>query len=185
LATERYLAYFKRKHQLDSLILRIGNAYGPRQSFSNKQGVIPLFLENIEAGKSIRIIGSGNCSRDYIYVEDVAEITVRLATQKSPYEVYNVSSGKNLSLKQIVAACEKVTNKNAKLKHISSPASFVEHSKLNVSRLKNVLGSQLKLTSLEHGLEQTIEYIRRESAPAAETPSLNMDNKYTSCQKFF
>ena len=72
-AIEYYLGFYKKSYNLDYVSLRYGNVYGPRQDPYGEAGVIAIFIGKMLTGEIPTINGDGECIRDYIYVEDVAQ----------------------------------------------------------------------------------------------------------------
>lgn len=84
LSVELYLAYYGRVHGLDSVALRYGNVYGPRQDPHGEAGVVAIFCGRLLEGRPLTIFGDGLQTRDYVYVSDVADATWRAATRPLP-----------------------------------------------------------------------------------------------------
>src|SRR5262245_38771251 len=80
LAVEHFLAYYRRVHKFDTVAVRFGNVYGPRQDPHGEAGVIAIFCGRIHAGRPLTIFGDGTQTRDYVHVSDVASAIFRVAT---------------------------------------------------------------------------------------------------------
>ena len=158
LAIENYLRYFNVKHGLDSVSLRIANPYGERQPKHRKQGVIPIFLENIHEGKSVAVYGDGSMVRDYIYVKDLAKMIVSMFDKPEVAEVYNLGSGKGNSINEILNVAKMITGKDPLVEYREVPSTFVNSVVLNMDRFINDFGEPA-LTSLEDGMRSTYKYI--------------------------
>jgi UDP-glucose 4-epimerase len=158
LTIENYLRYFKVKHGLDSITVRISNPYGERQPVGRKQGVIPIFLEKIYADESLTILGDGSMVRDYIYVKDVADIVSTIFDQEHKRDVYNVGTGKGESVNDLIHAMQALTGKTISSETVPVPSTFVQSVVLDTHALKDDFGVASK-TSLEDGLRKTWEYI--------------------------
>jgi UDP-glucose 4-epimerase len=167
LTIEHYLHYFKVKHGLDSIVLRIANPYGERQSLHRKQGVIPIFLDNINAGHPITVLGDGTMVRDYIYVKDVATMTASMFDKDAKQGLYNLGSGTGFSVNEIVEAVEKVSNMSADIIHEPVPPTFVEKVVLDTTRFKEEFDLSPE-TSLADGLSATLDYIKESKADKHE-----------------
>jgi len=76
LAGERYLNYYRVQHGLSYVALRYANVYGPRQDPHGEAGVVAIFCGNLAADRTSRINGTGEQTRDYVYVSDVARANV-------------------------------------------------------------------------------------------------------------
>jgi UDP-glucose 4-epimerase len=160
LTLENYLRYFRRKHDLRSVALRISNPYGERQPLHRKQGVIPIFLENIAQDKPLTVLGNGSMVRDYVYVKDVAHMIVKLSHGNPKHEVYNIGSGVGMTVNEIVAMAEQVSGKTANIIHQPAPPTFTHTAVLNTSRFVDEFGA-LPLTNLEDGMRTTYAYIKK------------------------
>ncbi len=161
LTIEHYLRYFKVKHNLDYIVARISNPYGEFQALHAKQGVIPVFTENILLGNPITVLGDGSMERDYIYVGDVAAIISKIFDKPNAQNIYNIGSGVATSLKEILAAVQKVTGKRATVDTVAAPPTFIQKIVLDVSRLEKDFGEKAT-TSLNEGLLKTCAYIHKE-----------------------
>jgi UDP-glucose 4-epimerase len=99
LSTEYYLAYYGRVHNIDSIAVRIGNVYGPRQLIShNRQGFIGWFIRLAIEDRTIQIYGDGSQLRDFVYVDDAADAFLRAgANDACNGEVFNVGGDQPIS----------------------------------------------------------------------------------------
>lgn len=155
LAIERYLGYFNRKYGIDHITYRLSNPYGPRQVTKNNQGVVPAFIGQILANEEITVVGDGTSSRDYIYIEDAAEMIVDSFAKENMQDIYNLGSGIQTKLKDLVNEIQSVTGKKARIKNIEAPETFLQKSQLDVSLLTNEFGLSSK-TSFRDGIRKTI-----------------------------
>ncbi len=106
LAIEKYLLLFQHLYGIQSVILRVSNAYGPRQRLETAQGAAMIFLYRALHGLSIEVWGDGSVVRDYIYVSDVAEALVSALTYKGERSEFNISSGVGSSLNELLDEIE-------------------------------------------------------------------------------
>lgn len=159
LAIENYLEYFNRKHGLSSVSLRISNPYGERQPLHRKQGVIPIFLDNIAEGRPLTVYGDGSMVRDYIYVKDVAKMIVNMFQSENNHSLYNLGSGQGNSINELLDMVRKVTGENPEVEHIQVPPTFVREVVLDVDRFESDFG-KTNLTDLEAGIQSTYAYIK-------------------------
>ena len=84
LSVEYYLAYYGRVHKMDTVAMRFGNVYGPRQDPHGEAGVVAIFCGRILENRALTIFGDGEQTRDYVYVGDVAEALWFAATKPLP-----------------------------------------------------------------------------------------------------
>ena len=96
LAAERYCVSFSRVYDpFESVVLRYFNVFGPRQSpFSQYAAAVPLFITKIAAGEEIDVYGDGEQSRDFTYVGNVVDATIRAGeAEGASGEIFNVAAG--------------------------------------------------------------------------------------------
>jgi UDP-glucose 4-epimerase len=93
LACERYLHYYHIQFGLSYAALRYANVYGPGQDPHGEAGVVAIFCGNLAEGRSSTINGTGQQTRDYVYVEDVAHANVMALQNEVPSGAYNVGTG--------------------------------------------------------------------------------------------
>lgn len=161
LAIENYLRYFRAKHGLESTVFRISNPYGERQPFHRKQGVIPIFLENMYLDKPITVLGDGTMVRDYVYVKDLTEMITEVFYRDDLKDVYNLGSGTGTTVNEIVALAEEVSGKSAIIEKADVPPTFLQSVVLDTTRFKDDFGMSPH-TSLRDGMRSTYEYIQHE-----------------------
>jgi UDP-glucose 4-epimerase len=156
LAVENYLYYYHSFYDIDYVVLRYANVYGPRQDPYGEAGVVAIFIEHMLCGKSPTINGDGDQTRDFIYVEDV--VAANLAALKfSGSDIFNIGTGRETSVNQLFQQIAELTK--ARVEKITGPAKKGEQRRSVISPQKAIesLNWQPK-TSLQEGLPKTIEY---------------------------
>ncbi len=155
LSIEKYLNFYKNVQGLDSVSLRYSNVYGPRQNSKGEAGVVAIFIKKILSGGTPIINGSGNQTRDYIYVKDVVKANI-LALNLSG--IFNVGTGKETSVNEIFRKI--VDGMNSDVKELYGPIIKGEQMRscLDATKLINS-GWQLDY-GLEKGLKETIDYFK-------------------------
>ncbi len=96
LAFEHYLSAYAAHGRIEHVVLRFANVYGPRQRGDGEAGVVAIFTQRMIAGQPVTIFGDGTKTRDYVYVGDVVEATLRAAGGPSGV-VANVAWGREVS----------------------------------------------------------------------------------------
>ena len=132
------------------IILRYGNVYGPRQD-PIKGGVIAKFLNRIVANKELIVFGDGNQTRDFLFVEDAA--LAALLSLKAENKIFNIASGKQTSLNELIEEIKKLFNKKIRIKH-EKALKEIKNTYLDVSLAKKQFHWQPK-TELEEGIKKT------------------------------
>ncbi len=159
LTIEHFLRYFKFVSSLDYVVYRVSNPYGPGQNIVGKQGVIPIFMHKFLIDEPLTIFGDGTMVRDYIYINDLIDMVVGSYDKPNKYNEYNVGSGKGVTVNELVLALEKCTGRQAKIKRLAVPATYIHKSVLDITRFEN----EFKIspsTSLNEGVRQTWEYVK-------------------------
>lgn len=115
LAAEHYLQVLNKGY--NSVILRFANVYGPRQLPLGENQLIARVMDHIYNKAHFEVFGDGEQMRDYIYVEDVAEAVYQALTDRYDLGgIFNVSSGLNLTVNNILELVRKVTGYSGKWK---------------------------------------------------------------------
>ncbi len=109
LTVENYLRLSVEQGWLTATCLRIGNPYGVLLPSERMQGLIGIALNQIVHRQPVKIYGDPNNVRDYIHLEDMCRMFELVIHKQSPFEVYNVGSGKGYSVNQILDLIEKFT----------------------------------------------------------------------------
>jgi len=157
LAGEEYLAGWNRLHGTRHVALRLGNVYGPRQDPHGEAGVVAIFLEVIAAGRRPRIFGDGTATRDYVYVGDVVRAT--LAATGADGGVYNVATGRETSVLELVDRMRAVTGADVEADHAEPRLGDLQRSVLDPSLAERELGWRAE-ASLDDGLASTWDFFR-------------------------
>jgi UDP-glucose 4-epimerase len=140
--------------------LRCFNIYGPRQDPSSPySGVISRFLMQAGRGEPLTILGSGDQTRDFIYVADVVRaylLAAGLGREAGPplHGAYNVATGRSFSVKELAETANRVTGNSAGLVWLPPRPGDVLHSQADVSKFRREAGFTAR-TSLEGGLAET------------------------------
>jgi len=158
LAIEKYLGLFKQLHGLDYTVLRISNPYGERQRIQASQGAVSVFLGKALRGESIEIWGDGSVVRDYIYIADVVDAFIAALAPTGDEHVFNIGSGRGLSLNEVLDHIETVTGRTT-VRHYTPSRTFdVPKNVLSVERAKQSLGWSPKI-SFEQGLRKYADWL--------------------------
>lgn len=174
---EYYCGKWNELYQLNTLCLRFANVYGPRQGLTGEGGVVSMFMERMLNGQSLTVYGSGEQTRDFIYVEDVAEAIYR-ASQSPQSGVMNLSTGTEHSINTLVRILSDL-HPLAGVRRAEPRPGDIFRSVLDNSLLCNALEWEPRF-SLEEGLRRTYEWFTvsapmapREVAAASAKVALN------------
>jgi UDP-glucose 4-epimerase len=162
LAAERYCISFSRVYEsFESVVLRYFNVFGERQSpLSQYAGVVPRFATAIAAGEPIDIYGDGEQSRDFTYVGNVVDATIRGGeTPGASGEAFNIAAGSSASVNTLAALIGKILDKPVEKRHLPTRPGDIRDSWADLSKAERVLGYRPQF-GLEEGLRRTIEFLR-------------------------
>ena len=157
-AAEQYVNTIGALWGLETVALRIFNAYGPGQGLPVSHApVVPRFLRAVLGGGSVVVHGDGRQTRDYVYVDDVVDALVAAATARDVNRgVVNVGSGRETSVLELIAAMEQVTGRRADVLFNPQKAGGVARLAADVARARDWLGFAPRV-ELARGLQLTLE----------------------------
>jgi UDP-glucose 4-epimerase len=157
LCAEEYIATFERLYAGGHVALRLGNVYGPRQDPHGEAGVVAIFLGLLAEGGTPTIFGDGSQTRDYVYVGDV--VAAALAALDGPAGVFNVGTGRETSVLELLEACCRVAGVEAAPRFAAPRQGELARNVLDPSLAARVLGVRSE-TTLDEGLGATWDWIR-------------------------
>ncbi|WP_434698979.1 NAD-dependent epimerase/dehydratase family protein [Pseudomonas sp. D1-1] len=137
LASEFYLDFYRRQHDLEPVMFRFFNIYGPRQDPSSPySGVISIFSERAQKGLPISVFGDGEQTRDFVYVEDLVQVLVQ-AIEKPEVQAGAVNVGWNqaTTLKQMLQALADVVGDLPAISYGPARSGDIRHSRADNRRL--------------------------------------------------
>ena len=157
-AAEQYIHTIGEIYGLETVALRIFNAYGPHQSLPLSHApVVPRFLQQAFTGGSVVIFGNGEQIRDFVYIDDVVDGLLTAATAPNINRtVINIGSGTETNLNSLVDQIETAVGRSVNRIYNRAKVGGVPHLVANVTQAKKLLGFQPKI-SLADGLAITLE----------------------------
>ncbi len=158
LAAEGYVHTIGREWNIETVSLRIFNAYGPGQAIPpTHPPVIPQFVRQILGGGSVVIHGGGEQVRDYIYVDDVVRALVAAATADGVNrQTINVGTGVGTSVRELVRIIEQVTGRQAQVIVNTAVSGGVSRLVADTRRAEALLGFRAEV-SLAQGIARLLE----------------------------
>ena len=158
LAAEYYIRTIGELWGIETVCLRVFNAYGPRQPLPPVHApVIPNFLKQAAQNGTLVVSGDGNQTRDYVYVDDITNAMVTAATAPGiNQEIINIGSGRDTSVRELVHLVLEVTGGTPEI--VYSPRNERGPARMcaDISLAREKLGYQPQV-SLRQGLVFTIE----------------------------
>jgi nucleoside-diphosphate-sugar epimerase len=161
LAAERYCISFGRVYDsFETAVLRYFNVFGPRQSpYSQYAAVIPLFIAAIDQGEPVTIYGDGEQSRDFTYVGNVVDATIRAAdVPGASGRTFNVAAGSPASVNHVAETIGVILGKPVEKRLEPPRPGDIRDSWADISAARDLLGYEPRI-DLAAGLELTAEAI--------------------------
>ena len=150
---EEIAMHWGRVYKLPVVSLRLFNVYGPRSRTSGTYGsLFGVFLAQKLAGKPYTVVGSGNQTRDFVFVKDVARAFLAAVEGNAALEIFNVGAGKTQSVNRIVELLE------GQVIHIPKRPGEPDCTLADISKIKRELNWQ-PTVSLEEGIKILLENI--------------------------
>jgi nucleoside-diphosphate-sugar epimerase len=151
------LSYF-HAYRMPVTVVRPFNTYGPFQKSNSEGGVVSIFLKRDIAGETLVVKGTGEQTRDLLYVEDCADFVVRCALAPAAEgEIINAGTGADVQIRQLAAQCVSGTNKFELGRH-DHPQAEIMRLCCNPAKAKQLLGWTPQ-TSLKEGLARTRRWL--------------------------
>ncbi len=158
LAAEYYVNTIGMLWGIETVCLRIFNAYGPGQHLPpSHPPVIPYFLRQAVRKGTIVIHGNGSQTRDFVYVDDV--IAALVAAANAPRvnrHIINIGSGKGTSISELVRLIQNITQKEINVIENPQTSPGVDRMQADITLAKEKLGYEPRVSLIE-GLRLTLE----------------------------
>lgn len=160
-ASERYAIIYGKLYGIPTVCTRFFNVYGPNQNpESPYSGVLSIIQNCLKNGKTFKLFGNGEQTRDFTYVDDVVDaLLLLLSTPEAKWDVYNVATGKRTSLNSVIDSFEKATGKKLDIVYAEKRKGDIKDSFADVTKLKG-LGYMPKY-DIESGLKKYLELTDR------------------------
>lgn len=153
---EKIIEYWGVQGGFKHFFLRFPNIYGQ----GNQKGVIFNFLRAIEKKGGVTIYGDGRQQRDFLFINDAVEAIVKTLNYNGPSDVFNIASGKTVSLLELVALLEKILKRNIPVEFSQPEAYVVRILSGEIKKAKNILSWQPTIGLVE-GLKLTLKGERK------------------------
>lgn len=165
LTAEKMVLVYHDVHKISGTCLRITNTYGPRHQMAHDEyGVLNWFIRKAIDDEMIPVFGDGRILRDFLYVDDLVDCFLQVATCDQAYgEVFNVGTGIPISFIELGEQIVKISRKGrVALTEFTKERKEVEPGDYytDISKIKRIVGWEPKIV-LEEGLRRTIEFYKK------------------------
>ncbi len=156
----RYLQLYRKHFDVDYTALILANVYGPRQGASGEGGVVSIFASQLLASKPLTIIGNGNQTRDFVFVEDVVNAMERSMDLAGGMSL-NIGSGTEITVNELALlmreqACRKWGRCEVPITYLPAVPGEIDRSCLDIKRAAWYLRWHPR-TDLESGIIAVLE----------------------------
>jgi UDP-glucose 4-epimerase len=158
LAAEYYVRTIGALWGIETVILRIFNAYGPGQNMPpSNPPAVPRFLHQALQDGSLVIFGGGGQTRDFVYVDDAVKALVAAASASDvDRRIINVGSGRETSINELAALVAEVVGREAEVLHSPAESGGVSHLRADIALARRLLNYKPRV-NLMQGLRLTLE----------------------------
>ncbi|MGH8024202.1 MAG: NAD-dependent epimerase/dehydratase family protein, partial [Limisphaerales bacterium] len=164
---EFYCRLFSEQGRLATTCLRYFNVFGPRQDPKNQYAAaIPIFVDRALKNEPMTIFGDGQQTRDFIHVRDVVAANVFFATKSSETGVFNVASGKHVTINELAENIRALTGSRSEIRRAPERAGDIRQSWASIDK---ICGAGFVPENHPDNLRGTIDWFRKETGqrPAA------------------
>ena len=154
---ELYLWHFSEMHQMACMSLRFSNVYGPR-SRGTINSVVNVFVDRLMKGETPYITGSGEQTRDFLYVDDVVDAFMRSMKVAWCGEM-NISTGEEVSLNKVYGLIQEELGTDIEPDYVDAASGELFQNSLDASLAYDVMGWKAR-TSIEEGIKKVIDWER-------------------------
>ncbi len=159
---ELYAQVFGRVYGLENASVRFFNVFGPRQDpTSQYSGVLSRFMLAVIEGQPPVVYGDGEQSRDFTYIENIVDETLRACEAKGASGLmFNGGTGARITLNQVLKLLEKITGKKIQAKYDPPRTGDIRDSQADLSLARKVLGYEPRV-QFEEGLGRTWDWYKK------------------------
>jgi len=150
LAIEKYLFMYQQLYDLQPVVIRPANPYGPRQNPEGIQGAISTFTSRIMRKQPVQIWGDGSIIRDFFHVEDLARFCV-LAAESKQTGIFNVGSGSGCSIRSLVDIIAQVSGLTPEIDFKPARSFDVKNVVLDIHKAEACFGWKPEI-SMQQGI---------------------------------
>jgi UDP-glucose 4-epimerase len=156
-AIEQYLRVYQELYNLDYLIFRFFNVYGPWQ-FPESKAIIPMVYQKLKNDGSFTVFGDGTQTRDFIYVGDIADFFVKAMKNDVKNEIINMGTGKSITIKDVVETGGEILKIKPKINYLPARPGEIGNFVADTTKVKKLFG-EIPGTPLKSGLEYTFRWL--------------------------
>ena len=152
---ENSILFKNRTERLRYLIVRPSNPYGHGQNLYGRQGLVAVAIGKILNGQPVEVWGDGSAIRDYIYIDDLAEVFFQLIDNNISNETVNIGSGRGYSVNDVLAFLKIISKVDFKIKYENARPMDVSNMVLDTEKMHKF--TNVELTPMLEGVSMFYE----------------------------
>jgi UDP-glucose 4-epimerase len=156
LAAEHLALLYMRTFGIPVVALRYFTVYGPRQ---RPDMALARFMQALASGDEIEVFGDGEQARDFTYISDAVDGTIKAATANVAGQIINLGGGSRVTINQVLAALEEVSGMNARKRNLPATPGDPKHTVASINLARERLGWEPRV-SLREGLTKQWEWFQ-------------------------
>ena len=157
IACEFFICDYQKLYGVPYTILRYGIPYGPRM---RPELVIPIFLKKAFNGEPLTIAGDGSQYRNFIYVEDLADVHVKAIDDLAENQLLNVEGMRRISIKEIADTIREIMENDVLIEYIAGRPGDYEGKEASNEKIKKLLNWEPTI-DFEEGMKKTIDWYKK------------------------
>lgn len=157
LTAESHCKDFYESHGLETIVLRLFNAYGIRQDAGDEGGVVANFVDRVRRGLPLVVYGNGTQTRDFVHVNDVVEATLlALETKDATGEIFNIGYGTCTTISNLTRLIQELAGSDLQIMFKDDRPGDIKRSHANIEKARQTLGYNPRI-ALREGLKLLLE----------------------------
>ena len=164
LAAEYFIRVYCEQASIQYVILRLANVYGPGQEPTSEAGVVSIFADRLGRGLPLLIEGTGDQTRDFVFVKDVSD-AIRKAMGQEDSATLNIGSGTEISVNDLAKAIGRALGCRSLLEYVAPRPGDIPRSVFEISATRRLLHWETA-TPLESGLKLTLDSVAAKESRA-------------------
>lgn len=155
---DKLVQSYMKTHELDALIVRPFNNFGPRQNYREYAGVIPITVRRILEGNAPIVYGDGSQTRDFVFVKDTVAGTLDLVSEPAAWgEVVNLASGEEVTIRELIEEIAHYMEFDGEIQYRDERTADLQRHRGDTTKAHGLVGFEPS-TDFEDGLHRTVDW---------------------------
>jgi UDP-glucose 4-epimerase len=156
LAAEHLALLYMRNFGIPVVALRYFTVYGPRQ---RPDMALARFIQALATGQEIEVFGDGEQARDFTYISDAVDASIKAATANVAGQVINLGGGSRVTINQVLQGLEEISGMSARKRNLPATPGDPKHAVASINLARERLGWEPRV-SLREGLTKQWQWFR-------------------------